>query len=224
MNEYDEVVTTIAEEQAAPPPAPLASFSEQIRPLLLSVPLLALLSGVAFPLALALPARLLFPRQAGGSLVFRDGIVVGSALIGQANTRPDYFHPRPSAAGSGYDATASGGTNLGPASPKLRDDVRRMAEEYRRRNGLSPGTPIPIDAVTRSGSGLDPHISPANAALQVDRVARARKMSVEAVRRLVAAHTYGRQFGLLGAPRVAVLELNLALDEATAHPRSSPNP
>jgi K+-transporting ATPase ATPase C chain len=229
MTEADE--TTSGEEGGGPSPSAIASLHEQLRPVLISVPLLALLTGIAFPLALAVPARVLFPRQADGSLIVRDRVVVGSRLIGQNNTAPAYFHPRPSAAGSGYDATASGGTNLGPANPRLRDGarddpstpeidesfagVRQLAEDYRRRNGLAAGTPIPIDAVTRSGSGLDPHISPANAAFQVARVARRRGLSEETVRRLVAEHTHGRSLGILGAPWVAVLELNLALDGAT---------
>jgi K+-transporting ATPase ATPase C chain len=154
----------------------------------------------------------LFPRQAAGSLLTRGGIVVGSEFIGQNLTRPEYFQPRPSAAGAGYDGTASGGTNFGPSNPKLIEDVRRLAEDYRRNNGLPPDALVPIDAVTRSGSGLDPHISPLNAALQVPRVARARGLSQDAVRRLLADHTQGRQLGFLGDPRVSVLELNLALD------------
>jgi K+-transporting ATPase ATPase C chain len=178
---------------------------------------LTLLTGVVFPLVLAGPARLLFPSQADGSLVSRDGVVVGSELIAQNFSGPGYFHPRPSAAGDGYDATASGGSNLGPDNRKLRklrDDVRRLADEYRRINALPPDAVVPLDAVTRSGSGLDPHISPANAELQVPRVARARDMDEDAVRRLVAEHTRGRQLGFLGEPRVAVLPLNLALDRA----------
>jgi len=189
---------------------------------LLSVPVLTLLTGVVFPLALAVPARVLFPHQSDGSLVVRDQVVVGSRLIGQADARPGDFHPRPSAAGAGYDATASGGTNLGPSNPRLREDVRKLAEAYRRHNGLPASTPIPIEAVTRSGSGLDPHISPSDAAIQITRVARVRNLSEEAVRRLVAAHVEGPQLGFLGSPRVSVLELNLALDEMTAAAAPSP--
>ena len=206
----------------------LGSLREQFRPAVLSVPVLTLLTGVLFPLALAAVAHPLFPRQAGGSLIDRDGVVVGSELIGQEFSGPGYFHPRPSAAGAGYDPLASGGTNLASTNPKLRngapDDpatpasdesfrgVRELAEAYRAGNGLPPGATVPIDAVTRSGSGLDPHISPANAALQVARVARERGLDEDSVRRLVAEHTEGRQFGCLGEPRVAVLPLNLALD------------
>ncbi|MBV8487187.1 MAG: potassium-transporting ATPase subunit C, partial [Planctomycetaceae bacterium] len=149
-------------------------------------------------------------------------------LIGQSCSQPGYFHPRPSAAGEGYDGIASGGTNLGPSSPKLvygsADDptttvdesfagIAQMVKEYRLRYGLSQDTTIPIDAVTRSGSGLDPHISPENAALQVARVARERGLSEEAVRGLVARYTRGRQLGFLGSSRVSVLELNLALKQ-----------
>ena len=214
----------------SPSPRPVAALLKQLRPAFLSILLLTLLSGVIFPLVLAALAWPLRPRQAGGSLIVRNGTVVGSELIGQDFTGPGYFHPRPSAAGRGYDAVASGGTNLGPAHPQLRDGtqddpatpgvdesfagVRELAEAYRARNGLGPDADVPIDAVTRSGSGLDPHISPANAALQVARVARARRMSEESVRRLLAEQTRGRQFGILGEPRVAVLPLNLALDRA----------
>jgi K+-transporting ATPase ATPase C chain len=225
-----------AREETPPPSQPLALVLEQLRPAVLSVFWLTLLSGVVFPLILAALGWLLFPHQAGGSLMNQDG-VVGSELIGQAFTGPGYFHPRPSAAGRGYDAAASGGTNLGPANPKLRDGtqddpatpgvdesfagVRELSEEYRTCNGLEPASAVPVDAVTRSGSGLDPHISPANAALQVARVARARRVSEELIRRLLAEHTWGRQFGFLGEPRVAVLPLNLALDQATPSSRSA---
>jgi K+-transporting ATPase ATPase C chain len=228
MSEADEPERQGQEE--LPSPTLLAQLGEHLRPALLSVLLLTLLTGVVFPLALAVPARVAFRSHADGSLISRDGVVVGSELIGQNFSGPAYFRPRPSAAGDGYDATQSGGTNLGPANPKLRDGargdsatpgaeqpfagVRELAEEYRRRNGLPRDAVIPIDAVTRSGSGLDPHISPANAALQVARVARERGVGEEVVRRLVAEHTHGRQFGFLGEPRVDVLALNLALDRA----------
>lgn len=204
-------------------------WREQLRPALLSVPLLSIVTGLIFPIALAGPAHLLFPKQSRGSLIVRgDGEVVGSRLIGQSSKRPGDFHPRPSAAGGGYDALASGGTNLGPANPKLRDGasddpatptvdesfagVRQLAREFRLENGLSSTFPVPIDAVTRSGSGLDPHISVANATLQIARVARERKLSQQRVRQLVRVHTLGPQLGFLGSARVSVLELNLALD------------
>jgi K+-transporting ATPase ATPase C chain len=185
---------------------------QHIRPAILGVILLTLLTGCIFPLGLFGVGRLLFHDQADGSLLIRDSVVVGSRLIGQDFRRPEYFHERPSAAGTGYDGASSGGTNFGPSNPKLIEDIRQLAEEYRRNNGLPSDATIPIDAVTRSGSGLDPHISPANAALQVARVAHARALSEDAVRRLVGEHTQGRQLGFLGSPRVSILELNLALD------------
>ena len=209
---------------------PLESLREQFRPALFATLLLTALTGIAFPLVLAALGLPLFPHQAKGSLITRNGAVVGSQLIGQNFTRPEYFHPRPSAAGDGYDGTASGGTNLGPANPSLRvgvkgdaktkhfAGVRELAEAYRYGNGLPPGALVPIDAVTRSGSGLDPHISPENALLQVPRVARERGVSEATVRHLVAEHTQAPQLGFLGAPRVAVLPLNLALDRFAPRP------
>jgi potassium-transporting ATPase KdpC subunit len=205
-----------------PPPA-VAEIRFQVRPLLVGLVLLTLLTAVAFPAGLYALAHLLFPRQANGSLITRDGDVVGSELIGQRFTADGYFHPRPSSAGEGYDATASGGSNLGPANPQLRRDVARLAAAYRRANGLPADAAVPVDAVTRSGSGLDPHISPANAELQAARVAQARGLSVNTVRRLVAEHTAGRQLGVLGEPRVNVLELNLALDAETPAPAEAPD-
>jgi potassium-transporting ATPase KdpC subunit len=196
-----------------------AKLGEQIRPAILSVLVLTLLTGCGFPLLLAAIGRPLFPHQSSGSLLTRGGVVIGSELIGQAFSRPDYFHPRPSAAGNGYDGTSSGGTNIGPNNPRLKNGaadfagIRQLAEQYRKGNGLAPDTEIPIDAVTRSASGLDPDISPENAALQIPRVARARGVSEEAVRRLVANHTKGPQLGFLGYARVPVLELNLELDQ-----------
>jgi K+-transporting ATPase ATPase C chain len=214
-SEPAEKTSQLASRSASP-----AKLGEQIRPAILSVLVLTLLTGCAFPLLLAAIGWPLFPHQASGSFVKRGGVIIGSELIGQEFSRPEYFQSRPSAAGKGYDGTSSGGTNLGPNNPKLKNGaadfagIRQLAEEYRKRNGLTPDTPIPIDAVTRSASGLDPDISPANAALQVPRVASARGMSEEAVRRLVANHTRGPQFGFLGNARVAVLELNRALDES----------
>ena len=202
----------------------------QLRPLLLALPILTLLTGIAYPIAVGVIARPMFPDQAAGSLIVRDGKVTGSKLIAQGFVGPGYFHPRPSAAGAGYDGASSGGTNLGPAHPKLRDGlpddpateadesfvgVRQLAAQYRRENGLGDDALVPIDAVTRSGSGLDPHISPENAALQADRVAGARDLAPALVRDLIARHTLHRQLGIFGQPRVAVLELNLALDDAT---------
>jgi len=186
---------------------------QHVRPAILGLILLTLLTGCVFPLGLFGVGRLLFRDQAEGSLVTRGGMVIGSQLIGQDFKRPQYFHPRPSAAGTGYDGVSSGGTNFGPSNPKLIEDIRRLAEEYRINNGLQRDAMVPIDAVTRSGSGLDPHISPANAALQVSRVAHARAVSEDIVRRLLGEHTEARQLGFLGDPRVSVLDLNLALDQ-----------
>ena len=221
--------------ETVPLPPPSASLRRQFWPALLSVPLLTLVTGVVFPLVLTALARPLFPSQADGSLVSADRVVIGSHLIGQGFSGPGYFHARPSAAGNGYDATASGGSNLGPSNPKLRNGapgdpaggepylgVRQLADDYRCRNDLPPDAVVPMDAVTRSGSGLDPHISPANAELQVGRVARTSGLSEEAVRRLVAEHTEGRQLGFLGEPRVSVLALNLALDRIAPLPGVPP--
>lgn len=187
---------------------------QHVRPAILGVILLTLLTGCIFPLGLFGVGRLLFHDKADGSLLTRDGVVVGSRLIGQDFSRPEYFHSRPSAAGAGYDGVSSGGTNFGPSNPKLIEDIRQLAEEYRRNNGLPPDAIVPVDAVTRSGSGLDPHISSANAALQIARVAHGRAVGEDVVRRLLREHTRGRQLGFLGNPRVSVLDLNLALDQA----------
>ena len=170
------------------------------------------LTGFLYPAAVTLVAQALFPFQAHGSLVSVDGTTVGSALIGQNFTRPEYFHPRPSAAGAaGYDATASSGSNLGPTSRELADRIRASIERYRQENGGYVG-PIPSDAVTASASGLDPDISPANARIQTTRVARARGVSVAHVGSLVERWTERPWLGFIGEGRVNVLELNLDLD------------
>jgi potassium-transporting ATPase KdpC subunit len=198
--------------------AALLQFAKELRTAILSVLVLTFVTGGLFPVALFAIAAPLFPHQMAGSLILLRGTVIGSKLIGQEFTGPLWFQPRPSAAGKGYDGAASGGTNLAPNSPKLKDGasdftgVRALAVQYRRYNGLAPDTPIPIDAVTRSASGLDPDISPANAYLQVGRVALARNLAERTVRRIVAEHVTQPQLGFLGEPRVSVLELNLALD------------
>jgi K+-transporting ATPase ATPase C chain len=185
-----------------------------LRTAILMLAVLTVLTGVVYPLAMTGIAQLLFPSQAHGSLI-RDsaGNLVGSELIGQNFSAPRYFHLRPSAAGSnGYDSSASSGSNLGPTSATLVESVSDRVAQYREENGLAADALVPADAVTASASGLDPHISPANAMLQVHRIARARGLSDEQVRALVERHTESSTFGLLGDPRVNVLRLNLALD------------
>lgn len=191
---------------------------KQIRPAIVMTLSLMVITGFIYPGLVTGIAQLLFPRQANGSLVERGGRPVGSSLIGQGFSAPYYFHPRPSAAGSGYVGDSSGGTNLGPTSRKLADSMIAPAIDSAIKNDGAVKGQIPSDMVTSSGSGLDPDISPANAALQVARVSRERSASIEAVQALVAAHTRGRQFGLFGEARVNVLLLNLALDSAYPRP------
>ena len=189
-------------------------FRQQLRSAIALPIALCLLTGVVYPAVVTGLAQVLFPRQANGSLVSVDGRVVGSTLIGQAFTQSRYFHPRPSAAGAGYDATASGGSNKGPTDHKLADTlIANAVASLIAEDGAVKGA-IPSDMVTASGSGLDPHISPANAAFQVARVARVRGVDPDEVRALLDRHVEERQFGIFGEPRVNVLLLNIALDSA----------
>jgi K+-transporting ATPase ATPase C chain len=189
------------------------NLSKQIYPAVALTIVLTVFVGIIYPFVMTGLSDLLFKEKARGSLIEKEGKVVGSRLIGQPFKGAGYFHSRPSAAGSGYDATASGGANLGPTSKQLfEEQVKGRARELRAEN---PNTEIPVDLMASSGSGLDPHISPAAADFQIPRVARERRMSEDKVKQLVQEHTEGRQFGVLGEPRVNVLELNLALDEAS---------
>jgi potassium-transporting ATPase KdpC subunit len=195
-------------------------LSELRRAVLVTFVLAIVCCGL-YPLLVFALGQALFHDKANGSLIVdASGTVRGSRLLGQRFTSEKYFHSRPSAAGMGYDAASSGGSNLGPISQKLRDTIAQNAAEYRARNGLNPEAPVPADAVSASGSGLDPHISPANALLQAVRVAKARGLPLGTVKKLIADHTDGPDLGVLGDPGVNVLELNLALDRFT--PASAP--
>jgi potassium-transporting ATPase KdpC subunit len=185
---------------------------QQFIPALRATILLTVLTGLIYPAVVTGLCQLLFPNQANGSLIVRDGQVVGSRLIGQNFTRPEYFHPRPSNAGTnGYDAANSGGFNQGPTNQKLADRIKAAAEQYRKENPRYTGA-IPADAITGSASGLDPDITLANANIQAARVAEARGLSEQAVQQIVAKNISSRDLGLLGEPRVNVTEINLALD------------
>jgi K+-transporting ATPase ATPase C chain len=186
-------------------------LKNQLRPAIVVTLVLMVITGLAYPAVVTSVAQLLFPHQANGSLVTAHGEVIGSELIGQQFAGVGYFHSRPSGAGAGYDDTLSGGTNLGPTSAKL-DTLVQRAVDSERRLDAPPGGTVPADLATASGSGVDPHISPAAAAMQVARVSRARGLDTTLVRALVTHFTAGRQFGFLGEPRVNVLLLNLALD------------
>jgi K+-transporting ATPase ATPase C chain len=192
-------------------------MKEQIRPALTMLAVLTVVTGIIYPLLVTGVAQVVFPEQAGGSLIIRQGKAVGSRLIGQHFEKPEYFWGRPSATALfPYNAAASGGSNLGPTNPTLIQAVKERVAALR---AADPGNeaPVPVDLVTASGSGLDPHISPAAALYQVKRVARARGLEDEDVRALVDRHTEGRQFGILGERRVNVLELNLALEGRTSY-------
>ena len=187
----------------------------QLLPALRILAVLTALVGFAYPLAVTGVGQLLFDDEAHGSLITdADGRTVGSALLGQPFEGPEWFHPRPSAAGDGYDPTSSSSSNLGPTNPELLDQVAERVAQYRTENDLGPNSSVPVDAVTASGSGLDPHISIANARLQAPRVARARGLSEAEVLRLIDDHTDGRSLGFLGESGVHVLRLNLAVDAA----------
>jgi len=192
----------------------------QLRPAILLTFVFIVVTGLIYPGVVTAVARLVFPNQAGGSLVTANGQVAGSRLIGQQFTQPWYFHPRPSAAGNGYDATASGGTNKGPTDRKLADTLVAGAIAQAESAGVLKGR-VPSDMATASASGLDPHISPANALFQVARVAAARGVDTSQLRDLALHYVESRQFGFLGEPRVNVLALNVALDNAFPYPPSA---
>jgi potassium-transporting ATPase KdpC subunit len=184
---------------------------KELRSAILITFVLTIITGILYPLAVTGIAQTIFHKQANGSLIESDGKVIGSEIIGQNFAKPEYFHPRPSQ--NSYDAANSGGSNLGPTNPALADRLKKDAETFRKDNPEYTG-PIPADAITASGSGLDPEISPANAISQAARVAKARGASTDAVQNLVAINTKQRDLGVLGEPRVNVLKLNMALDQA----------
>jgi potassium-transporting ATPase KdpC subunit len=191
----------------------MRTFIRQLAPAALAVVVFTMLLGVVYPLVTTGIAQVAFGDQADGSLVERDGQVVGSELVGQPFSSPEYFHPRPSAAGAGYDGSASSGSNLGPLNGDFLASIDERVAAYRAENDLDDLVDVPVDAVTASGSGLDPHISIANAALQAPRVAAARGIEVATVLELVEANTDDRVLGVLGEPGVNVLLVNLALDD-----------
>jgi potassium-transporting ATPase KdpC subunit len=194
----------------------MRALIRQLRPAVIATIVFTALCGLVYPLLSTAIGQIAFHDKANGSLIEKDGVVVGSKLIGQTFTAPQYFHSRPSAAGDGYDGSASSGSNLGPLNPDLLNAVEERAVAYRTENGLAADAEVPIDAVTASGSGLDPHISIANARLQTPRVARERGVDVSVVSELVDRYTDDRTLLILGEPGVNVVELNLALDRMSA--------
>jgi len=193
----------------------MRALLRQLKPAILVTVVFTVVCGLAYPLLSTAIGQAAFHDKANGSLIRRDGVVVGSKLIGQTFTAPQYFHSRPSAAGAGYDGSASSGSNLGPTNPDFLSSVKDRADAYREENGLAADAMVPVDAVTASGSGLDPDISIANARLQINRVATERGLAVSVVQQLVDKFTDGRQLLVLGEPGVNVVELNLALDATT---------
>ena len=197
----------------------MKEFFSHIRGSVVSTLVLAIVCCGLYPLIVVAISQAFFYEKANGSLILdKDGAVRGSKLLAQGFTADKYFHPRPSAAGNGYDATSSGGSNLGPTSQKLNDAIKDRVDAYRKVNGLNEKEPVPADAVTASGSGLDPHISVRNAELQIPRVAQARGLSEKKLHELIEQNTDGRDLGLLGDPGVNVLSLNRALDSFAANP------
>jgi K+-transporting ATPase ATPase C chain len=191
----------------------MRAFIRQLRPAVMAIVVFTVLLGVVYPLVTTLIGQVAFGDKADGSLIVRDGKVIGSELIGQSFVAPEYFHSRPSAAGDGYDGSASSGSNLGPLNADLLSSVQERVAAYRTENDLPDSVMVPVDAVTASGSGLDPHISIANARLQAPRVAKARGLTVDDVLAMIADNTDGRSLGVLGEPGVNVVELNVALDD-----------
>jgi potassium-transporting ATPase KdpC subunit len=190
----------------------MRGFIRQLTPAVLALVVFTVITGLVYPLVVTGISQVAFHDEANGSLIKKDGVVIGSKLIGQQFSATQYFHPRPSAAGTGYDGLSSSFSNLGPTNPDFLSSVEERVAAYREENGLSETQEVPVDAVTASASGLDPDISVANAKLQAARVAEARNMPLDQVLSLVKEHTRGRQWGFLGEPGVNVLELNLALD------------